>query len=468
MQLELEGCGRRAVVAAFDAPSTTSDAGVLLLRAAANRLALWEQVAECFDDHRDPDRIDHTVAELIAQRVLGIGLGYEDLNDHAFLRDDRALAVAINKIDPSGQDRRRSCDVGQALASPATLNRLENTPSSLDAKRPDLKLVHHPEKFEALFVDLFLDAHETPPEQIILDFDATDDPIHGRQEGAFFHGYYDRYCYLPLYVFCGDFPLVAKLRTADRDGASGALEEAQRLVAHIHKRWPETRILLRADSGFARDALMAWCEDTPRVDFLFGLARNNRLKEMVKADLDAAREESEETGRPARRLKELVYETLKSWTRPRRVVAKAEVLVDRDNPRFVVTSLPIVEASTERVYCELYCARGDMENRIKEQQLGLFADRTSAHRMRTNQLRLWFSTLACVVINEVRRIGLVGTDYARATALTLRARLFKIGALVRVSCRRIKLSISQTFPLQSLFTTALTRLAPEYPLRANR
>ncbi len=319
------------------------------------------------------------------------------------------------------------------------------------------KVSHDPAAIETLFVDVFLEAHRRPPGQIILDLDATDDPLHGEQEGRFFHGYYDCYCYLPLYVFCGRHLLAAKLRRANIDGAAGAVEEVARIVGRIRRRWPKTRILLRGDSGFAREALMAWCE-TNRVDFLFGLARNQRLEATIKAELKEAGLDSLRTGRPARRFKDFRWSTLDSWSRDRRVIGKAEVTGGDANPRFVVTSLKSTEVGAQQLYETIYCARGEMENRIKECQLDLFADRTSAATMRANQLRLWFASMAYVLLCAVRRIGLAHTQFADATCGTIRLRLLKIGALVRISVRRIKLAMASAYPWQDAFALAHVRL----------
>jgi hypothetical protein len=312
-------------------------------------------------------------------------------------------------------------------------------------------------KIEALFVDLFLEAHQDPPEQIVLDLDATDDPLHGHQEGRFFHGYYDCYCYLPLYIFCGPHLLAAKQRPANIDAAAGAVEETARIVARIRARWPAVRILLRGDSGFAREALMTWCELND-VDFLFGLAKNPRLVGEIAAELAAAEEESKATGRPARRFKEFQWATRDSWSCQRRVVAKAEWTKGAANPRFVVTSLGPEDAAPQPLYEEIYCARGDMENRIKECQLDLFADRTSAATMRANQLRLWFASMAYVLLCALRRIALAHTQFAKATCGTIRLKLLKIGALVRSSVRRITFAMASGYPYQRDFALAHAQL----------
>ncbi|MCB9794788.1 MAG: IS1380 family transposase [Alphaproteobacteria bacterium] len=455
--------GRRAVQAAFDAPAVTSDAGLLLLREVATSMALFELAAECFTDFRDPDRIEHSVESLLAQRVLALACGYEDLNDHTWLQQDPLFAVAIGKDDPLGVTRRRAGDRGRALASPATLNRLENTPAEIADARADQRLVHDPEALRDLFVDLAMDGQETTPHEVVLDLDATDDRVHGKQEGRFFHGYYDSYCFLPLYVFWGDRLLAAELRPANQDGAAGTLEVVQRIVGKLRQRWPGVHVIVRADSGFSRDWLMAWCEATPGVDFVLGLARNQRLSPMLAPEMARMQRRVEETGVPHRCFKELRYRTLDSWSAERRVIGKAEVTGDKENPRFVVTSIPIEEADATAIYA-FYCQRGEMENRIKGQQLDLFADRTSAHRFRANQLRLWFASLAYVLIDELRRRGLADTELARAHAGTIRLRLLKLGAVVKVSVRRVMISMSSAFPLQDLFQDVLERLRRSFRL----
>jgi hypothetical protein len=309
-----------------------------------------------------------------------------------------------------------------------------------------------------LFVDLFLEAQAGPPKQIILDLDATDDPLHGHQEGRFFHGYYDCYCYLPLYVFCGRHLLAAKLRRSAIDGSAGAVEEVARIVAQIRARWPRTRILLRADSGFAREALMAWCEEN-RVDFVFGLARNARLVEEIAVELLEVEAEAASTGKPARRYKDFRYATLDSWSRRRRVIGKAEWTQGEANPRFIVTSLSKAETNGRFLYEKVYCARGDMENRIKECQGDLFADRTSTATMRSNQLRLWFASFAYVLICAVRRVGLAHTQFAEATCGTIRLKLLKLAGLFRISARRIKFALASACPYADEWRLAAARLA---------
>ena len=456
-QLEFQGFGRRQVVADFDGGRISSDGGLLLLREVAQRSGLLERFAGCFNDYRDPRLIEHQVAELIAQRVLALAQGYEDLNDHDTLRDDPLLALAAGKQDLIGTQRVRARDRGHALAGKSTLNRLERTPLQLKPKERYTKIVYDAVAIEALFTDDFIRAQPQPPEQLVLDLDATDDPLHGQQEGRFFHGYYGCYCYLPLYIFCGDFLLCAKLRTSDRDGSAGALDEVKRIVAQLRTVWPEVRITLRADSGFAREELMKWCEDH-QVDYVFGLARNPRLQALIGEELAIAEAQSRDRGKPVRIFKDLTYQTLDSWSCSRRVVGKAEHLPDKSNPRFVVTSYSLERMAAAPLYEELYCARGDMENRIKEQQLGLFADRTSSATMRANQLRLWFAAMAYALINRLRHLGLRETELQRAQVSTIRARLLKLGARITISVRRVVASLSSAFPLQMLFARVLANL----------
>jgi hypothetical protein len=444
----------RSVEAAFDAGLVTSDAGALLLGATDRAIDLVGRFGACFHDHRRQDLIEHTVATLIGQRVFGIALGYEDLNDHDELRHDPLMAVLSGKLAA----RRGDC---APVAGKSTLNRLEL--SRLQPTRYH-KISHNPVAIKGLFVDLFLEAHDRAPNEIILDLDATDDPVHGEQEGRFFHGYYD--CYLPLYVFCGRHLLAAKLRRANIDAAAGAVEEVARIVAQIRRRWPLVRILLRADSGFAREELMAWCEANG-VHFLFGLAKTDRLIAEIKVELEQAAAQSQRTGKPARRFKDFRWTTRSSWSRRRRVVAKAEWTKDEANPRFVVTSLTRAECKARYLYEKVYCARGDMENRIKECQLDLYADRTSTATMRANQLRLWFASMAYVLICALRRIGLQHTPFAKATCGTIRLKLLKIGALVRVSVRRIKVAMASACPAAHTWGCAARRLAAAANARAS-
>ena len=461
-QIEFDGVGSRKLVASFDAEHITSDGGMVLLHRVDQRFGLMRKFAACFTDHRAPELIEHQVVELLRQRVVGIACGYEDLNDHSALRDDPLLAAIVGKADPLGRDRRDKKDKGHPLASPSTLNRLELTPADATEDSRYRKVVYDGEKIADFFVDAFLDAHAKQPKEIILDLDATDDLIHGTQEGRFFHGYYGNYCYLPLYIFAGNFLLCATLRKSDIDGSAGSVDEVKRIVARIQKRWPKTRFVLRADSGFARDEIMTWCEEND-VDYIFGLAKNGRLSKMIAAELETVKQEAGKTGVPARMFSELRYRTLDSWSRERRVVAKAEHLGDKSNPRFVVSTLSKERYDARALYEDLYCARGDMENRIKEQQLDMFADRTSAHTMRANQLRLWFSSVAYVLMNLLRHFGLRGTELEGAQVGTIRLKLLKLGAMVRVSVRRVVLSLSAAAPVRDVFRRIAQLLEANVP-----
>jgi hypothetical protein len=434
--------GRR-VEASFDGGTITSDAGGLLLGSTDRAIGLIDRFARCFKDRRDPGLIEHAVHTLVGQRVFGLALGYEDLNDHDHLRHDPLLAVLLGKLGA----KRSDC---APIAGKSTLNRLE-----LSRPEPTKyhKISHDGTAIESLLVDLFLEAHRRAPRQIVLDLDATDDPLHGQQEGRFFHGYYDSYCYLPLYVTCGRHLLAAKLRRSNIDGAAGADVELARIVGRIRASWPRVRILVRADSGFARESLMAWCEANG-VDFVFGLARNPRLEKKIEWHMAQAEAESRRTGQPARRFNDFHYATLESWSHRRRVIGKAESTQGEANPRFIVTSLNRAEIDGRYLYEKVYCARGDMENRIKECQMDMFADRTSANTMRANQLRLWFSSMAYVLLCALRRIGLQQTRFAKASCGSIRLALLKIGALVTTSVRRIKFAMASGCPCQDDFRQA--------------
>jgi hypothetical protein len=448
-QLQFSGVERRRVVAGFDGGTVSSDAGALLLGRTDEAIGLVDRLARCFIDERKPELIEHSVRTLIGQRVFGMALGYEDLNDQETLRHDPVFGTLLGKLEPK---RRTDC---AALAGKSTLNRLEL--HEREGSSRYRKIRPQAEAIERLWVDLFLDAHREAPEQIILDLDATDDPLHGHQEGRFFHGYYDGYCYLPLYIFCGEHLLCAKLRRANIDGAAGATEEIERIVAQIRARWSTVKIILRADSGFCREPMMVWCEKNA-VDYVFGLAKNSRLVRTIGAELQEAKAESQQTRHPARRFKELTYRTRKSWCRARRVVAKAEQTGDKSNPRFLVTSLSMREWPARELYEDLYCARGECENRIKEAQLDLFADRLSAATFRANQLRLWLASAAYVLMHALRRIGLKNTILAKACANTIRLKLLKIGAVVTLSVRRVRLAMSEACPNQREFIAAFHAL----------
>jgi hypothetical protein len=446
----------RDVVAAFDGGAITSDAGALLLGETDRAIGLMPRFAACFCDTRRQEYVEHKVVTLVAQRVIGIALGYEDLNDHEELRHDPMMAVLAGKLEAQRED----C---APVAGKSTLNRLEL--SRLEPTRYH-KICQNPIAIKRLLVDVFLEAHGRPPNEIVLDLDATDDPIHGNQEGRFFHGYYDCYCYLPLYVFCGRHLLAAKLRPASVDGAEGAVEEVKRIVTHIRRKWPHVRIIVRADSGFARDDLMAWCEANG-VHFVFGLAKNDRLIAEIANEAARAEAKSRRTGKPARCFKSFMYQTRRSWTCQRRVVGKAEFTEGEANPRFVVTSLKRSECKAKHLYEKLYCARGEMENRIKECQLDLYADRTSTATMQANQLRLWFASMAYVLLCAFRSIGLDQTKYSDATCGTLRLKFLKIGALVRISVRRIKIAMASGCPVAQLWGEAALRLNAAAAARAS-
>lgn len=448
---------QREVTARFEGGDITTDAGGLLLREVDRRLCLTERLAACFTDHRRPDQIEHQVRELVAQRLYGLALGYEDLNDHDQLRADPLMAVLVGKAEPQGTDRRRQQDQGKAGAGKSTLNRLELTPAKADAKARYKKIVYDGDAMDRLLVELFLAAHDQPPGRIVLDLDATDDPIHGNQEGRFFHGYYREYCYLPLYIICGEFVLCARLRGSNIDASAGALEEVQRIVSQIRARWPQVEIVLRGDGGFCREALMSWCEDHG-VHYLFGLAKNKRLLKIIGRQLHDAKRKFEEQQKAVRVFSEFSYQTRQTWKRERRVIAKAEHLEKGANPRFVVTSLSAEQFAAQALYEEFYCARGDMENRIKEQQLALFADRTSTEWMRSNQLRLYFSTFAYQLMQGLRRLGLKDTEMAQAQCQTIRLRLLKIGAQIRVTVRRVCLSLAAGYPFREVFERVYANL----------
>ena len=455
--------GSRQILADFDGGDISSDGGALLLRKVEELTGVISQFSGCFADHRNPDLIEHSLEELLAQRVYGLALGYEDLVDHDDLRHDPLLAAVVGKRDPSGKSRRRQRDRGKALAGKSTLNRLELSPVGADKESRYKKIVCRTPDVERLLVSLFVQAHAAPPERIVLDLDATDDPIHGHQLGRFFHGYYRNYCYLPLYIFCGDHLLLARLRPSDIDAAAGSVKHLKRIVAQIRATWPGVKILIRGDSGFCREDLMRWCEEND-VDFLLGLAKNKRLIAMIADELEQAKQGFEATKRPSRVFKELRYQTLKTWGRERRVVAKAEHLAKGANPRFVVSSLSPEDRAARPLYEDDYCGRGEMENRIKEQQLHLFADRTSCATMRANQIRLYCSSIAYVLLNALRRLGLPGTELAEAQCQTIRLKLLKIGAFVRVTVRKVWVKMSSSCPYAEIFRKVHARLSGLTPI----
>jgi Transposase DDE domain group 1 len=443
-EFEFQAHFSRRVVAGFDGGATTSDGGALLLRETDRRLNLLPRLAECFLDGRSPLLVKHPVAQLVAQRVYGLALGYEDLNDHEQLRQDPLLRVLAGKAE-----------MDEPLAGKSTLNRLELSDGTPNRYK---KITYWKDAIDELLVDVFLEAFEQGPEEIVLDLDTTDLELHGGQEGRFFHGYYDEYCYLPLYIFCGEHVLCVRLRQANIDASAGSLKEVQRVVQRIRARWPEVRITLRGDSGFCRDELMDWCERQQEVHFVFGMARNERLRRIIAPALAQAAVEYEQTHQPVRVFAEFWHETTTgSWSRRRRVVAKAEHIDGKENPRYVVTSLAAEDWPAQKLYEELYCARGDMENRIKE-QFHLFADRVSTETMRANQLRVYLSAMAYTLVCGLRRLGLKATELAQAQAATIRTKLFKIGALVRVSVRRVWLSMASSYPWQGVFRQVWSNL----------
>ncbi len=459
-QLSFQGLGKRSVTASFNGGTISSDGGALLLRAVETGRGIISKFAACFIDLRNQRYVEHSLWSLIAQRVYGLCLGYEDVVDHDRLREDPLIATLCERPDVEGQQRRQERDRGKPLAGKSTLNRLETAVPNLTSRYK--KIGWDETAIARSLVDVFLSSFESPPPHIVLDLDATDDPLHGHQEGRFFHGYYDCYCYLPLYVFCDDHLLCAKLREANGGESKGAREELQRIVAQIRERWPQVEILVRGDSGFCGDELMSWCERN-NVEYVLGIGQNKRLQRRLQKDLDIAGRQYERTAQPVRRFKDFTYRTLKSWSRRRRVIGKAEFLHKGPNPRFVVTSLSKKTIDAQQLYEQTYCARGDMENRIKEQQLYLFADRTSSHTMHANQLRLWFSSIAYLLLSELRRRALHDTELATGQCDTIRLKLLKIGAQVHVSVRRITVRLASSYPYQELFRQAhanLTRAGP--------
>ena len=449
-QLSFKREDGREIVARFDGGQLSSDGGGLLLREVDRRTGLLSGFAACFRDHRNPKLVEHSVEQLIRQRVMGLALGYEDLNDHDQLRHDPLIATLVDKEDPA-----------QALAGKSTLNRLELTPEGKGEDRYK-RIVYDGEAIDRFLVSAFVGAHPVAPERIVLDLDTTDDVIHGKQEGRFFHGYYRSYCYLPLYIFCGEFLLCARLRRSSVGPAEGTVEELARIVGQLRQSWPDVRITIRADSAFSRDDIMSWCEEQG-VAYVLGLARNARLERAIEAEMAQAQAESDRTGEPARVYKDFRYQTRESWSRERRIVGKAEYLIDKPNGRFVVTSLSSDEFPAQTLYEVDYCGRGDMENRIKEQKSFLFSDRTSAETMRANQLRLWFSSVAYLLMSALRRLGLEGTELAKAQCDTIRLKLFKIGARIRITTRKIWISLSSSYPMASLFARVCSNLARASP-----
>jgi hypothetical protein len=431
----------RRVEAGFTAGQVSTDGGAPLLRQADRRINLLARLAGCFSDARKPEQVEHAVAEMLSQRIYGLALGYEDLNDHEQLRRDPLMGLL------SGRRR-----LEEPLAGKSTLNRLE----LVGRTGRYHKIGYSAQAIDRLLVDLYIESQHAQPDRIVLDLDATDIPLYGHQPERFFHGYYDHYCYLPLYIFAGDQLLCARLRPANQDAASGSLDEVRRIVAQLRQHWPGVKIVLRADSGFCREELMAWCEQN-RVDYVFGLQRNQRLRRIIGKEMHDAELQHQTTGRAARIFSEFDYRTHRSWSRARRVVAKAEYLDKGENPRFVVTSLAAEQWAAQDLYEKFYCARGEMENRIKE-QMCLFADRLSTDEMKGNQLRLYFSALAYTLMEALRRLALKGTEWAQAQVDTIRLKLLKVGAIVRISARRIRLQMSSAYPWKHLYAHAFHAL----------
>lgn len=460
---QFDPLSQRRVEADFSGGHLSSDGGLLLLRQIDNALGLSAKLASCFSDDRNQIFVEHYIPELIAQRLYGLALGYEDLNDHNSLRVDPLLATAVGKEDPTGMNRVCAEDKGKPLASASTLNRLE-LGTELGAAHYR-KIQARPEQIEQALLKAGVHTLSAKTLEVVIDLDATDDIIHGLQEGRFYHGYYRNYCYLPLYAFIGSVPVWAQLRPSDIDASKGTVDALKKIVQAIRSHCPKARIIVRADSGFCRDEILAWCEAN-NVFYCIGLARNKRLEAFLADAFFSARVKACLCGGKAREFVDFTYRTKDSWSCARRVIGKAEVLPDGDNPRFIVTNLPAEGFSGEAserfspraLYEEFYCARGEMENRIKEQQLDLFADRTSTHYLGSNQLRLWFSTFAYLLLDQLRALGLKGTQLAQATARTIRVRLLKVAAHIKVSFRRVYVRLASAFPLKDVFTTAYRQL----------
>jgi len=439
---EFAGAWSRSVIARFDGGKITSHAGGLLLREVDRRISLFNRFSECFLDGRSQSRVRHSVREMVSQRVYGLALGYEDLNDHEQLRGDPLLMLLAGNVDAESP-----------LPGKSTLNRLE---LAGETGEEDHYKIQYEAAIDALLVNLFLEAHAEPPQEIVIDLDATDLPLHGHQEQRFFHGFYNPYCYLPLYIVCGDHLLGVRLRPANIDASAGSLDEIERIVKQIRQSWPQVKIILRADSGFCREPLMSWCEAN-QVDYLFGFARNERLREIIDPQMQQAAALHRETGQAARCLPSLLTRTNTSWSRPRRVVAKAEQIQGKENPHYVVTSLEPADWPAQKLHEELYCARCDIENRIEE-QYSFFAGRVSTATMRANQLRLYLSAAAYVLMSAFRRLALSTTAWVRAQCGTIRLQLLRIGAQVRITARKVWVSVASSYPQWQTFARAYTQL----------
>jgi hypothetical protein len=441
-----KACGKREIVAKFDGGTISSDGGAFLLRQTDQRLNLLPRLANCFLDGRNQEQVEHSIAEMLSQRIYGLALGYEDINDHEQLRQDPVFGILAGREE-----------LERPLAGKSTLNRME-LGTGINSRYK--KITFWKEAVDELLVQVFIESQAKAPAEIILDVDTTDLPLHGQQEGRFFHGYYDSYCYLPLYIFCGEHVLCARLREANHDAAFGSLREIRRIVAQIRAAWPEVKISLRGDSGFCRNELMSWCENNG-VKYIFGLARNQRLRKIIGAAMHEATQQWKQTGKPARVFSEFLYQTKKTkkggWERERRVVAKAEHIDGKENPRFVVTNLTSEEGAAQALYERQYCGRGDMENRIKE-QFSLFADRVSSETIRSNQMRLYLSAMAYILVSGLRRLGLQGTELADAQVSTIRTKILKIGAQIRVTVRKVWVSMASSYPWPTLYAQVWANL----------
>lgn len=435
-QLEFQGLFSKKIQVSNDGEVISSDGGLVLVQSLEKKFRVIQRLSGCFKDGRMQGAVKHPVFDMLFQRIGGIIQGYEDLNDHDQWRHDILLGTLVGRTPEN------------PLAGKSTLNRLElGHEVSEDYGRRYSKITWDEEKIQELLIDLFVEHFQEAPKEIILDFDATDIPIHGDQDGRFFHGYYDKYCFMPLYCFAGDWPLWVELRSSNIDGALGTVEALQKIVPKIRKRFPKTKIILRADGGYLRDSILSWCE-LNKIFYIIGMARNKRLSKVIGAQLHQAKIAHEKSGQPERVFTEFTYRTRKSWSRPRRVIAKAEHLSKGSNPRFIVTNLE--KGRAKYLYEELYCGRGNMENRIKEQQLGLFADRTSSIWMSANQLRLWFSTFAYVFMILIRE-GLIGSSGEKYQAWTLRLKLMKVATWVKITSRAIRVRLTASYPYWDLW-----------------
>lgn len=441
----------REIVANFDGGTMSSDGGLTLVAGLDRRLGITQRLSRCFLDQRDPERVEHGLLSMIQQRVYSLAAGYEDLSDHDELRKDPLLAVLCGSSDPAGRVRRRERDRGNALAGKSTLNRLELSRGTGEDRYK--RIVADPFEIDLLLPVFFMEKRRKRPRQLILDVDTTADMVHGEQEGRFFHGHYGGYCLQALYIFCEDEVLVSKLFGGDVDHRAETLPQLRRVVEQLRMKWPGVRIIVRGDSGFQCDNLMSWCEEND-VDYVFGLAKNKRVKRMLGKTMAAARREYNRTGETARVFADFRFRTTRSWSRSRRVVGKAEYMSGGENPRFLVTNIPATQWSAQRLYETLYCARGEVENRIKEQQLDMFANRVSTSELFSNQLRLYFSTIAYTLLHSLRSMALKHTRLARAQCGTIRTRLVKIAANVRVTVRRVWVSMPTGCPYADLYAKA--------------